>query len=327
MTVTGRAVAGPAPAPARSPGSDALGSEAPGSEAPGSVATVALATAARLPAGMADTPGLVEALAACRMAAQVQAWNDPEVDWQQFALVIPHSTWDYLDRREDFLAWLRDRDQQGQLVNPLSLLERSLDKAYLFELAAHGIAIPPTVRLGRGEDARADRLWERFGPGPLVVKPAVGGGGHQVWRCSGPDEAAGTARDRLPGDGVLVQAFQPSVTEDGEYSAVFVDGRLSHVVRKRPGDGDFRVHRRYGATRETVEAQPWMAAYGRRVLAALGARPLYTRVDFLLPQPGRPSLMEVEVLEPDLYLREAGGAHTRFASALAGCARRRRGQR
>lgn len=283
--------------------------------------TVALATAARLPSGMADTPALSAALAENGVAVQVPIWDDPETDWTQFALVVPHCTWDYLDRSQEFRRWLQKCDQRGVLPNPLRLLDWSLDKAYLLELAAQGIAVPPTVRFERGDDAHPARLWERFGRTPLVVKPSVGGGGHRVWRCADPEEAADVARTRLPTESVLVQAFQPTVTTDGEYSAVFVEGSLSHVVRKCPKDGDFRVHRRYGATRETVDVQPWMLAYGRRVLSAVRSMPLYARVDFLLPRPGEPVLMELELLEPDLYLRECPGADVRFAAALAARAR------
>ena len=283
--------------------------------------TVALATAARLPAGMADTPALSAALAENGVAVLVRAWDDPEVDWQQFALVVPHCTWDYLDRLHEFRRWLRECDQRGALPNPLSLLDWSLDKSYLLELAAEGIAIPPTVRFERGDDVRPASLSERFGRAPLVVKPSVGGGGHRVWRCAGPEDAADVARTQLPTESVLIQAFQPAVTTEGEYSAVFVEGHLSHVMRKRPKDGDFRVHRRYGATRETAGIRPWMAAYGRRVLAAVPGTPLYARVDFLLPRPCDPVLMELELLEPDLYLRECPGADARFAAALAARAR------
>jgi hypothetical protein len=283
--------------------------------------TVALATAARLPSGMADTPALSTALAENGVTVQVRAWDDPEADWQQFALVVPHCTWDYLERQQQFRRWLQICDQRGVLPNSLRLLDWSLDKAYLLELAAQGIAVPPTVRFDCGDDARPAWLWERFGRTPLVVKPSVGGGGHRIWRCADPEDAADVARTQLPTESVLIQAFQPTVTTDGEYSAVFVEGRLSHVVRKCPKDGDFRVHRRYGATRETVDVQPWMVAYGRRVFSAVRSMPLYARVDFLLPRPGDPVLMELELLEPDLYLRECPGADLRFAAALAARAR------
>ena len=281
---------------------------------------VALATAGRLPNGMADTPGLVAALWAQGVDPEVVAWDDAGVDWSAFGAVITHCTWDYLQRRAEFLDWLRGRHGDRTLANPLPVLEACLDKAYLLRLSEQGIAVPATVRLERGDGAAPDSLAERFGRVPLVVKPAIGGGGHQVWRCAGPREAAQTARVELAAEAVVVQEFLPSVTA-GEYSAVFVSGRLSHAVRKRPAAGDFRVHRRYGASRDTVRATGWMADYGRRVFSALGTVPMYARVDFLLPAPQTPVLMEVEMLEPDLYLREHPGSAARLATALAGHAR------
>jgi hypothetical protein len=284
--------------------------------------TVALATMARMPSGMADTPALTAALAGNGVSAQVLAWDDSSTDWRRFSLVVPHCTWDYLERQHEFRRWLTMCGQRATLPNPLGLLDWTFDKAYLLELAARGIAIPPTARLARGHDADPAALRERFGHVPLVVKPSAGSGGHRVWRCASADAAADVARAQLPAEGVLVQAFQPAVITGGEYSAVFIGGRLSHVVRKWPKDGDFRVHRRYGATRETVVVEPWMAAYGHRVLSAVPGTPLYARVDFLLQRPAGPVLMEVELLEPDLYLRECPGADLRLAIALAARARR-----
>ena len=100
--------------------------------------TVALATAARLPSGMADTPALSAALAENGVAVQVRAWDDPEADWQQFALVVPHCTWDYLERQQEFRRWLLACDRRGALPNPLGLLDWTLDKAYLLELPPRG---------------------------------------------------------------------------------------------------------------------------------------------------------------------------------------------
>jgi len=285
------------------------------------VAPIALATAARLPDGMADTPHLVGALAASGVTARTVTWDDAEVDWSAFSMVLTHCTWDYLSRREDFLGWLAARSAAGQLVNRLTLLEATLDKAYLLRLAEAGIEVPPTVRVERGREAADAGLAGRLGEGPLVLKPAVGGGGHEVWRCADAVAVAEVAAAELADRPVVVQAFQRSVTERGEYSAVMVAGRLSHAVVKRPRPGDFRVHRRYGATRATVTAPGWLPDYCDRVLAALGGEPLYARIDFLLPRPEQPVLMEVELLEPDLYLREAEGAAAGFASALIAHAR------
>lgn len=289
-------------------------------DAPG--ITVALATMARMPSGMADTPTLSAALTGYGITAEVVAWDDSGTDWRQFSLVVPHCTWDYLEHRHEFRRWLTICGQCATLPNPLRLLDWTFDKAYLLELAARGIAIPPTARLARGRDADPAALRERFGRVPLVVKPSAGSGGHRVWRCASSDAAADVARTQLPTEGVLIQAFQAGVITGGEYSAVFIEGRLSHAVRKLPKEGDFRVHRRYGATREPVAVQSWMAAYGRRVLSAVPGTPLYARVDFLLRGPADPVLMEVELLEPDLYLRECPGADVRFAAALAARARR-----
>jgi hypothetical protein len=120
---------------------------------------------------------------------------------------------------------------------------------------------------------------------------------------------------------VLVQAFQPAVTTDGEYSAVFVAGRLSHVARKCPQKATSGCTAATAPPASWAGIQPWMAAYCRRVLAAAPSMPLYARVDFLLPRPAEPVLMELELLEPDLYLRECPGAAARLAAALAARAR------
>lgn len=276
--------------------------------------TVAVVTARRLPHGMKDTPKLVRALAGCRLDARVVAWDDPRVDWTDFDLVLPHCTWDYREQHDRFLAWLREVDAQGTLVNPYHVLRRTFDKSYLLRLRQRGIAVPDLMVVEAAQ-VDPDDVEERLGSGPLVVKPAVSGRGRRVWRCASPAAACTVVRTQLPGERVVIQQFEPAIA-DGEYSAVFFDGELSHVVRRRPGTADGRGPQRLAPSVASIGAPPWIAAFGDRLLATLPQVPSYARVDFLLPAPATPLLMELQLVEPDLFLRHDQRSFMRLAYTL-----------
>jgi hypothetical protein len=135
---------------------------------------VALATAGRLPDGMADSSGLIAALGEAGVTGALVGWDDAEVDWRDFDLVVPHCPWDYLERRAEFFGWLAELDQRGKLPNSHRLLCWNVDKSYLLELRDHGIAIPETMIFEAGEQVRSGPVEQFLGSGPLVVKPAVG---------------------------------------------------------------------------------------------------------------------------------------------------------
>ena len=245
-------------------------------------------------------------------------WREP-TDWRQFDAVIVRSPWDYQSRFQEFLSVLRAIDRSGTaLWNPLPLLEWNLHKSYLLELQARGVPIVPTIR---AEKLTVERL--RSWPGELgveeiVIKPIVGAGAQCTHRLRFPWTPG--AEDAAVADHVnseyLAQPFLPAIALEGEYSLIYFHGQLSHAILKTPKPGDFRSQEEFGSQLVEVTPDAALRSHGDRVLAALSITPLYGRVD-LVRHRDEFLLMEVELVEPALYLSKSPGAAERFADALA----------
>lgn len=249
-------------------------------------------------------------------------WDDPDVDWAAFDVAVVRTTWDYPQRRDEFLAWAVDAGQRTRLWNPADVLRWNTHKSYLLELEERGAPVVPTAWLGRGDRVVLDDLLRARGWERAVVKPAVGAGASGLARVEPGDPAAQGHLDREVAVGdVMVQPYLASVETSGELSVVVVDGEVSHAVRKRPSGGDFRIQEEFGGRYEVVDLDPDTAALARWIVEATGHELLYARVDLLEDDLGQPQLAELEATEPDLYLRHVPAAADRVADAVV-----RRGQ-
>ncbi|MCW2544320.1 MAG: hypothetical protein JWM40_1872 [Frankiales bacterium] len=237
------------------------------------------------------------------------------MDWDAFDLVLIHTTWDYIDRREEFVAWA---ESVARLRNTAEVIAWNTDKTYLRELEAAGIPIVPTTWLAPGDAFTP--------PGhAFVVKPTVSAGAQDTAAYPAGDRASIQHVKDLHGRGktVMVQPYVTAVDEVGETSVLVFDGEVSHAARKSAiltvGAGvDNEINSRSFISPMTpTEAEVAMA---RRVISAVPHDLLYARVDLM---PG-PVLIELEVTEPSLFLRHAPGSAERFAKAIARAAAARR---
>lgn len=268
----------------------------------------------------ADWPFLRAAMERAGIDAVPVSWDDERVDWARFDVVLISSTWDSVDRPEEYLAWVRATAQVATLLNPAPVVEWSLDKAYLLALEGRGVPVVPTRWVRHRSEWAAPE--EEF-----VVKPSISAGGRETARYR-PDEvhAAEEHVARLLGLGqtVMVQPYMAGVDGERETKLVYLDGVFSHAVRisplLAPGTG---VQPRPWERPFTVEpTTPGRAqeAVAREVLAAVSAEvgvpPLYARVD-LIPSPaGEPLLGEVELVDPSLFLRVVPDGAVRMADAI-----------
>jgi glutathione synthase/RimK-type ligase-like ATP-grasp enzyme len=228
-------------------------------------------------------------------------------------VVCLRSTWDYHLRWDEFRDWVGSFEDTGRLWNPPSTVLWNADKLYLRDLASAGIALPRTRWFEPGERPGVAALLEEWGAARAVLKPRISAtayGTHVISRGAGIGAADWPALER---SGCLLQLFVPEIQSRGEISLVFLDGGFSHAVRKRPVAGDFRVQADFGGSLEPATPSGDTIGFGEAVLAA-AARPwLYARVD-LVETDGGPVLMELELIEPDLFLTPDGA--TRLAAAL-----------
>lgn len=282
---------------------------------------VALATCAELPDLNPEDRPLLSALEERNVHARPVVWDDTDVDWSDFGAVVIRSTWDYASRREHFLDWAEAVGSAVPLFNDAGTVAWSTDKSYLRELEAAGVPIVPTVWLPRGASPQLPALLAAHGWADAVVKPAVSAGGHgvaRVRRTAGQAEleaASATVARALEGGDVMVQPYLAAVEGCGELSLVFIDGSLTHAVRKRPAAGDFRVQERFGGSVAADRASPAEQAVAAAALSACGRDPLYARVD-LLPSGDGPLVVEAELAEPGLFLTSAPATAGILADAL-----------
>ena len=286
----------------------------------GSGRNIALVTYDAQPRATDDDRYLVDALVGRGVSVDERPWSDPTARWEQYDAVIVRSCWDYFHRADDFHRWLDELEARGARVfNATTTLRWNADKAYLRDLDAFGVPVIPTHWIDRGAASSLDDVRKRTGWSELVVKPAVSGGAHRTWRASPGDLADDKRLSAMAADGtVLVQPLVDEIESEGEWSLIFFDGRFSHAVIKRPRSGDFRVQKEHGGTVEPIVPPASIIADAARALEGArpaGAIPLYARVDGCVVD-GTLMLMELEVLEPELFLRTDAGAGDRLASAL-----------
>ncbi len=276
---------------------------------------IALATSADHPEGLGGEALLVKALLTRDARPEWVVWNDPGVDWTEYALIVLRCTWDYPDHVDQFRAWVKSPAVATRLVNTPTLVLGNLHKGYLADL---GDLAVPTVVVPAGMTLDLTRLrWPSS-----VVKPAVGAGGvGAVREAQQADLDALTLAAADPVDAV-VQPYLWDVEHRGEVSVVSIGRVITHAVQKLPAEGEFRIHDHWGGTAELVEPEPAVVELAHKTLESLRSTPLYARVDVLFDREG-PRVVELELVEPYLYLEMAPEAAERLAGEIVHRARER----
>ncbi len=282
-----------------------------------------------------DMPPLVEAFRAAGAQVETPAWDDTSVDWASFDAAVLRSTWDYMDRLDQFLAWVDRCAGASLLFNVPEVVRWNLDKHYLLELHRAGVAVVPTRFVEPGQaPAEALSAFLAGGPGSLsaggeeafdefVIKPAIGAGSRDALRLSRAETArarAHLARLLAAGRSALLQPYLNRVDQQGETALVHIGGRFSHAIRKGP------LLRAGGTLVEglfaTEDISPRAAGEDELELAARACEvasqwdPLYVRVDVVRTAAGLPVVLELEMTEPSLFFAHGPESARRFAQAL-----------
>lgn len=246
-------------------------------------------------------------------------WDKPGVDWRQYALVVIRSTWDYHHHAERFLAVLETIESLGvRLVNGSDIVRWNLRKSYLRDLASKGIETVPTFWREGLAPGELVPLFEELRSTDAVIKPVLSGTAQGAWRLDA--ERARTLAPEIEayfaGRPLMMQPFERGIVEEGEFSLMYFNGAYSHGILKVPRHGDFRVQEEYGSQILPIVPEPELLAAGNAAIAAVGQKLLYARADFVRSGDAF-RLMELELVEPGLYLRTDAGAPDRFADAIA----------
>lgn len=246
------------------------------------------------------------------------------VDWTKaanladFDLITPLLAWGY---PRDTATWfaLLDRMETANVAvsNPVKVLRWNSDKAYLAELDAAGIATVPTRMSDMLDQPALDNARAAFACDTLVIKPPISGGADGTFRLANDDPLPAS----VAGKRMMIQPFLPSIAAEGEFSLFYFGGMFSHSIIKRPAAGDFRVQEQFGGREEAVEASVAAKALAEAALAATAQITqtdalAYARFDMLRDGEGQFRLMELELIEPSLFLSFAPDNGAAFAKSL-----------
>jgi len=282
------------------------------------VPKILLLTAQTLPHDDHETALVAQELTRLGIDSEIVPWSAPGVAEREADLVVIRTTWDYTTRLHEFQAVLGALS--AQVTNPIDVVKWNCHKGYLTELAGSGVPIVPT-QLYFAADLTPAHLLELpdFDVAEIVVKPAVSAGAVGVGRYpSGSPAASAQLMSLLATGDVLVQPFQSEVLQ-GERSMIFLGGMFSHAVRKTPSSGDFRVQEQFGGVIHPhlpSDAELAVAQAALALVPAGSAGLTYARVDVVGTQ-NLPLVMELELIEPELFLPLAPGSPLTFAKALA----------
>jgi hypothetical protein len=268
---------------------------------------VALATCQKLPEPDPDEQLLVDALRERGIDATLSAWDDPTADFAVDACVI-RSTWNYYRALDAFLDWAARTASITRLWNPLRVIRWNAHKRYLADLANRGV---PTVPTHYSTDVA--RAMQTLGD-TLVIKPTVSAASFETMRVTRANIAEAEAHAQRIAERceVMIQPYVASVEGYGERSLVWIDGELTHAIRKSP---------RFGGEQESVSDALPIAdderALADKTLGTVGEELLYARIDVARDEANRPMIMELELIEPSLFLLQSTRALDRFADAIA----------
>lgn len=279
---------------------------------------IALATCAEYPNLGLDGPTLSMALDERGLKYAPLVWNDPAVEWREWDLCMLHSTWDYHRDTANFLAWAGRVAGFTRLWNPLAAVLWNNHKGYLAELGLAGIPVVPTVWVKTGEKVELGGLLESRGWRRVVIKPGVGASAFGARLVTLGTEADGEAQAHLEsllanGD-VMVQPALTSLETYGEHSLIIIDGELTHAVHRAStittGSG------RVAGENSLVTPQAAEIDLAYKALALVRFPLLYARVDIVRDNEGAFRLIELEIIEPGLFLRLYPAAAHRLVEGI-----------
>ncbi|KKS45187.1 hypothetical protein A2781_03180 [Candidatus Gottesmanbacteria bacterium RIFCSPHIGHO2_01_FULL_42_27] len=242
-------------------------------------------------------------------------WDNPEIDWQKFDVLILRSCWNYHLHIDGFLSWLKKIKKLGiRLWNPYQIVLWNIDKRYLFDLEKKGIGIIPTKLIKKNAVSTLKKYFSDFNCQELIVKPTIGASAYKINRflVSEAEIRLKDFQQMLTQTDCLIQPLMKEIFE-GEISMIFLGKKFSHAILKQPRQDEFRVQIELGGTEELTNLSPELIKQGQKIIDSIKGNLLYARVDGIIHD-GKFMLMELELVEPHLFLDLYPPSALQFAS-------------
>ncbi|HJS23838.1 MAG TPA: hypothetical protein VJ751_05760 [Pyrinomonadaceae bacterium] len=266
---------------------------------------------------VADDELLVEPLRRLGHDAEFVPWQ-AAVEWRKYGGVVIRTTWDYQNHLPAFLSVLREIETQTRLANPLEIVKWNADKKIcLQDIEKRGGKIVPTIWSDSKIDGRQIQAWfEQLQTDEMVIKPTIGANAQYAFRLRRGAVDAGELSEAFEKRSYMVQPFMRGIVEEGEFSLFYFNGEYSHTILKTPKAGDFRVQEEHGGIIRATKPAADLLATGEKIMQYISPTPLYARVDFVRTDESEFVVVELELIEPSMYLREAAHAPQMFAEAI-----------
>ncbi len=261
---------------------------------------------------------IAEALEAKGLKVHRTSWDNPNFNWADTKVAVVRTTWDYFHRAKEFADWLDKVQHLTHLLNPVETLRWNMDKHYLQDLANSGVNIVPTQIIEIGETQTLQSLAEATGWQKLIIKPAISGAARHTYRMTLGQVSAHEEifRALITQEAMLLQPYMDAVETQGEVSHMVFAGKYSHSVLKRAKVGDFRVQDDHGGTVYTYNATAHEIEFAEMVTAKCSPLPVYARVDVMQDNSNQLALVELELIEPELWMRKYPLSANVFADAV-----------
>lgn len=259
----------------------------------------------------------IDALKDLQWDVQLVSWRKAAINWDKFDLVVIRSPWDYAEHPDLFIESLETIYASGaRLENSLEIVKWNIDKRYLLDLERKGINIVPTIFGSSINDDTLSEIADSFDSNSFIIKPVISAGAMNTFHINPNQIPFETINSIFGHTEYMAQPFMESILEEGEYSLFYFSGQYSHCVRKLPKSNDFRAQEEYGGHISAHVPSKELREQAQHVLDSLDQYVLYARIDLVRDKKGDYALMELELIEPSLYLRMDSQAPVRFAHAI-----------
>ncbi|MEC9208947.1 MAG: hypothetical protein VX762_00810 [Bacteroidota bacterium] len=242
-------------------------------------------------------------------------WADSNFDWTTTKYAIFRTTWDYFERFNEFFSWIEETKHKTTFINSSKIINWNIDKHYLKDLAKNGINIAPTLFIEKNNKITLAQLFNQTKWSEAVIKPAISGAARHTYRIT-PNKCTdyeNIFQQLIKKECMLFQEFMNNITLKGEISLIMIGEKYTHAVKKIAKEGDFRVQDDHGGSVEEYTATKEEILFAENCLKASPFKPMYSRVDIVYDNQNKPSLSELELIEPELWFRN----NTKSATLLA----------
>ena len=261
---------------------------------------------------------LKSAFEAQGLKVDITYWDNPTYEWQETKSVLFRTIWDYFERFDEFWEWLEQVKTKTRLINSYELIKWNIDKHYLKDMSSWGIETVPTYFADKGCNMKLHEIAKRNQWKDLVIKPAISASAFKTYKILANEIQANEKlfNSLVQERNMLVQPYFETITQLGEASLMVLDGKFTHAILKKAQPGDFRVQDDFGGTVHNYIPTKAEINFAEEVFKTCKTKPVYGRVDIVWDNDKNFYLSELEILEPELWIRNYPKCAERIAEAV-----------